>query len=166
MPNTKYARERYDPSLAHCRRLALDFDGSRLRMTGGKLTYDYPAVSGKKGVAGLFSYTPERQRTPSGGPIPEGAYWINPAEIWELEWYNFWTSEEGWGKYRVTIHPFTTTVTHGRGGFFIHGGKSPGSAGCIDLTTNISTFVQDLDKEGARRKCQIHLTVKYPEAPK
>jgi hypothetical protein len=61
----------------------------------------------------------------------------------------------------VTIHPFTTTVTHGRGGFFIHGGKNPGSIGCIDLTSNITKFVKDLDKEGARRKCQIHLTVKY-----
>lgn len=51
-----------------------------------------------------------------------------------------------------------------RGGFFIHGGKVPGSAGCIDLTSNIETLVDDFDKEGARRKCQIRLTVKYPQA--
>ena len=163
MPSKKYEAERYDPSLAHCSTLALGFDGSQLKLTGGKVDYTNPAVSGKKGTDGAFSYTTERQRTPSGGPIPEGSYWINPAEIWELAWYDFWTDEDGWGKYRVTIHPFTTTVTHGRGGFFIHGGKNPGSAGCIDLTTKISKFVNDLAKEGARRKCQIHLTVKYPE---
>lgn len=166
MPSKQYGAERYNPSLAHCSTLALFFDGSQLRVTGGKADYTYPAVSGKKATDGTFSYTTERQRTPSGGPIPEGTYWINPAEIWELEWYDFWTDEDGWGKYRVTIHPFTTTVTHGRGGFFIHGGKNPGSAGCIDLTTKISEFVNDLDKEGARRKCQIHLTVRYPEAKK
>ena len=37
-----------------------------------------------------------------------------------------------WGNYRITIHPFTTTETYGRGGFFIHGGDQLGSAGCID----------------------------------
>ena len=149
-----------------CSTLSLKFDGSKLELIGGKVGYYYPAVSGMKGVDGGFSYTPERQQKPSSGPIPEGKYWVNPAEIWELEWYNFWTNEDGWGKYRLTIHTFTTTVTHGRGGFFIHGGKNPGSAGCIDLTSKISDLVTDLDKEGARRKCQIHLTVKYPEAPK
>jgi hypothetical protein len=161
MPDKKYESERYNPSLAHCSSLSLYFDGKRLLLSGGKAEYSYPAVSGKPSKDGTFSYTRERQKTPNGGPIPEGTYWINPNEIWELEWYDFWTNEDAWGKYRVTIHPFTTTVTHGRGGFFIHGGKNPGSIGCIDLTSNITKFVKDLDKEGARRKCQIHLTVKY-----
>lgn len=63
MPRKKYEAERYDPSLAHCSTLALTFDGSRLSMTGGKANYAYPAVSGKKGTGGSFSYTAERQRT-------------------------------------------------------------------------------------------------------
>ena len=71
--------------------------------------------------------------------------------------------EDSWGKYRITIHPFTTTNTFHRGGFFIHGGKTPGSLGCIDLTSNIEAFVSSLRKEGAIRKCQIHLTVEYPK---
>ena len=166
MPSKTYESERYDPSLARCSSLSLNFNGKILKIAGGKAEYAYPAVSGKRQADGSFSYTPERQMAPNGGPIPEGAYWINPEEIWQLEWYNFWTSEDGWGKYRVAVHPFTTTVTHGRGGFFIHGGKNPGSAGCIDLTSNISKFVKDLEKEGARRKCQIHLTVKYDTASK
>jgi hypothetical protein len=161
MTKDKYKAERYDPSLAQCSKLSLKFDGSTLQITGGKVNYSYPAVSGKKVANGSFSYTTERQRTPSGGPIPEGEYWINPDELWRLEWYDFWTNEDGWGKYRVTIHPFPKTITHGRGGFFIHGGKNPGSSGCIDLTSHITQFVEDLSKEGARRKCQIHLTVHY-----
>jgi hypothetical protein len=161
MPDKKYESERYDPSFAHCSLLSLHFDGKRLLLFGGKTEYSYPAVSGKPSKDGKFNYTPEHQKTPNGGPIPEGTYWINPNEIWELEWYDFWTNENAWGKYRVTIHPFRTTVAHGRGGFFIHGGKNPGSIGCIDLTSNITQFVRDLEKEGARRKCQIHLTVKY-----
>lgn len=36
-----------------------------------------------------------------------------------------------------------------------------GSAGCIDLTSHINAFVEALRKEGAIKKCQIHLTVKY-----
>ena len=32
------------------------------------------------------------------------------------------------------------TNTYGRNGFSIHGGKSPGSAGCIDLTKDNNAF--------------------------
>jgi hypothetical protein len=39
----------------------------------------------------------------------------------------------------------------------------PGSAGCIDLTSYMPKFINDLKKEGALRKCQIHLNVAYPE---
>ena len=161
MPSKSYESERYDPALAQCSKLSLVFNGTHLTMSGGSAPYSYAAVSGKPEKGGVFTYTPERQKAPSSGPIPEGNYWINPAEIWEMEFYNFWTSESGWGKYRVTIHPFKTTETHGRGGFFIHGGKNPGSAGCIDLTNKIVKFVTDLGKEGARRKCQIPLIVNY-----
>lgn len=66
------------------------------------------------------------------------------------------------GRYRVAIHPFTTTVTFGRGGMFIHGGAAPGSAGCIDLTRHMNDFVRDLRGETSMRSCQIHLTVAYP----
>lgn len=162
MASNKYEAERFVPSLAQCSTLSLHFNGSTLRMTGGKQEYSHPAVSGMKARDGSFSYTPERQRLSFAGPIPEGKYWINPAEIWELEWYNFWTNEDGWGKIRVTIHPFSTTATGGRGGFFIHGGKIPGNSGCIDLTSKITAFVKDLDREGARRKCHIPLAVEYP----
>ena len=38
-----------------------------------------------------------------------------------------------WGHFRVPLHPAKNTKTFGRGGFFIHGGEYPGSAGCVDV---------------------------------
>ena len=37
-----------------------------------------------------------------------------------------------WGDWRVPLHPSAGTNAFGRGGFFLHGGMFPGSAGCID----------------------------------
>jgi hypothetical protein len=161
----KYAGERYDSSLAMCSAIELTFDGSKLEMTGGSKTYSYPAASGKPTKDGQFVYTKEAQMAPFGGPIPAGVYWINPDELWTNSWYNR-GSEASWGKYRITIHPFTTTDTYKRGGFFIHGGKVLGSAGCIDLTHHIDKFVSDLETEGAMRKCQLHLTIRYSQETK
>jgi hypothetical protein len=143
-----------------CSSLKLFFDGSTLQMTGGSENYSYPAASGRPTKGGKFIYSKEAQKASFSGPIPEGVYWINPDELWTNRWYKR-GSEAAWGKYRITIHPFTTTETYKRGGFFIHGGKELGSAGCIDLTSHIEDFVANLGKEEAMRKCQIHLTVNY-----
>ena len=162
MAEDRYAGERYDPTLAQCHALELNFDGKQLVMTNGTARYSYPAVSGRPTSSGGFDYSASRQKLGSTGPIPEGVYWINPDELLANA---FWkpVSAAAWGNYRITIHPFTTTVTHGRGGFFIHGGSVAGSAGCIDLTTFMDSFVADLKKEGGSIKtCQIHMMVKYP----
>ena len=164
----RYAAERYDPSLAHCSSLSLRFDGSRLILSGGSKEYRYPAVSGRPDASGAFDYSQARQRLGGTGAIPEGIYWINPDELWERGWA--WdvyglvndSHQRAWGDYRITIHPFTTTQTFCRGGFFIHGGAVSGSAGCIDLTSHMAKFVGDLRAENAQRKCQIHLSVDYP----
>jgi hypothetical protein len=147
----KYSEEKYDPTLAICSSLELSFDGEKLQMTGGSKAYSYPAASGHPTKDGKFSYDNVAQHVSFGGPIPEGIYWINPDELWTNHWYKS-GSENDWGKYRITIHPFTTTDTFSRGGFFIHGGKTLGSAGCIDLTSNINAFVADIGKEGAIKK--------------
>lgn len=161
----KYSGERYDPSLAMCSSLALRFDGTQLTMTGGKKAYAYPAASGKPAKDGSFNYSKAAQMGGPGGPIPEGVYWINPDELWTNRWYKS-GSYDGWGNYRITIHPFTTTDTFKRGGFFIHGGKVLGSAGCVDLTKNMDTFAGDLQRELAAKACQIHLTVEYARSGK
>ena len=160
----RYAAERYNPNLAHCRDLSLSFNGERLRMWGGETDYWYPAVSGVPDGTGQFDYSIERQKQRNRGPIPQGVYWIRPDELWENAWYKR-ASVAAWGNYRITIHPFVTTETYGRGGFFIHGGSVPGSIGCIDLTSKMNEFAQNLTRESGLRRCQLHLHVSYPSAP-
>jgi hypothetical protein len=160
-PTDPYAGERYDPTLAHCTTLSLHFNGTTLEMRGGSATFTYSAVSGRPDAHGHFDYSAARQRLSGAGPIPEGGYWIRPDELWENAWYRR-ASTAGWGNYRITIHPFTTTATFGRGGFFIHGGTTRGSAGCIDLTSDMDRFAADLVREAGTRACQIHVTVDYP----
>jgi hypothetical protein len=157
-----YSGERYNPTIAHCSTLTLHFNGKTLTMRGGSETRTYLAVSGRS-KNGRFDYSGAAQRQRNSGPIPAGTYWIKPDEMWENAWYRI-GSREAWGNYRITIHPFPTTETFGRGGFFIHGGTILGSAGCIDLTTNMDRFVSDLRGElGGRETCQIHLFVDYTQ---
>lgn len=157
-----YASERYNPSLPHCGNLKIEFNGKTLTLSGGSKKRSFPAVSGKPDNKGNFDYSKARQTQSNIGPIPAGTYWIRPDELWENAWYKV-GSVDAWGEYRISIHPFTTTETYKRGGFFIHGGSVPGSAGCIDLTTKISDFVKALKSElGGKSKCQIHVKVAYP----
>lgn len=161
-----YAEERTAPKVPACMksRIALVFDGSFLHATGEKTALLFPAVSGKRTEAGKFDYSSERQKIPYKGPIPAGEYWVQPSQMWENNWFKSLvrTPRSAWGNFRLTIHPYPGTQTHGRGGFFIHGGSVPGSAGCIDLTVNIDRFVEQLTKElEGLPKCYIPLTVRY-----
>ena len=77
-------------------------------------------------------------------------------------WYKITASDDAWGDYRITIHPYPAAQTYSRGGFFIHGGISRGSDGCIDLTSNISKFYRDIHRElNGNTNCYIELTVRY-----
>lgn len=69
------------------------------------------------------------------GPIPLGFYHLftneisNPGVIGD-----FVRNLLGdWGDWRVSLHPDEGTQTFGRDGFFLHGGRYFGSAGCIDI---------------------------------
>jgi hypothetical protein len=73
---------------------------------------------------------------------------------------------------RYTIHPYISTETYGRGGFFIHGGDAPGSIGCIDLWDHMEDFVPVVKDEADRaqaavesgtaaRTTKVELTVDY-----
>ena len=53
-----------------------------------------------------------------------------------------------WGKPRVWLEPSKETNTYGRSGFSIHGGEEPGSAGCIDLTSEMPGFADWFKKNG------------------
>src|SRR3712207_6723615 len=163
MPGDEYKDERYDPALQMCGNMSLAFNGSRLLFVTGGALHSFKAVSGRATPEGKFIYSAARQRQKGIGPIPEGIYWIQPSEIWENAWYRR-ASTSAWGNYRISIHPFTTTATFGRGGFFIHGGDTPGSAGCIDLAGEMDAFMKALmDAVGSKTICQIHLRVEYPD---
>jgi len=166
MPND-YTEERYDPKVPVCMksRIELMFDGSFLRATGTKAALVFHAVSGKPNEKGEFDYSTERQKIAYKGPIPAGEYWVQPSQMWQNNWFKsiVRTPRSAWGNFRLTIHPYPNTQTYGRGGFFIHGGAAPGSAGCIDLTVNIDSFVEKLTKElEGLPECYIPLTVRYP----
>jgi len=166
LSDDRHGHERYDPTLAHCHTLSLLFDGKSLSLfASGKLIKSYPAVSGQpvsgRNGSSKFDYSAQRQRLGSVGPIPQGTYWINPEELWQNAVHKP-AAKRSWGDRRVTIHAFNTTVTHGRTGFFIHGGTQADSSGSIILATHLDTFVNDLRTQlGTLLKCQIHLAVDY-----
>ncbi|HMO84121.1 MAG TPA: DUF2778 domain-containing protein [Lacipirellulaceae bacterium] len=154
-----YASERGEPTRPACT-VHLTFHGQQLSVQGAS-TVNYPAFSGTP-VDGEFDNSPERQKVRNEGPIPAGRYWIDPEELddnWHYRWHK--KAWESWGRYRITLHPYTDTETYGRGGFFIHGGKTPGSAGCIDLTSEMDKFAALLKRH---RRCHIVLTVEYADS--
>jgi hypothetical protein len=168
----KYAGERGEPTGATCGEISLLFDGYYLKLhagpvSGGKVTQAWHARSGRINADGKFDYSAERQKVSFTGPIPAGEYWIKPAQLREFLW-----SDASWGCARITIHPRQSTETYSRGGFFIHGGKVWGSAGCIDLTYGMDSFRKKIKElapatPGAGcssdipNECTIPLTVSY-----
>lgn len=51
-------------------------------------------------------------------------------------------SKIAWGDYRWALNPKSGTNTLGRNRFYLHGGSTPGSIGCIDLVTNSGDFAK------------------------
>lgn len=171
--NDTYTQERSKPSVPSCQAPAdqqlldikLTFANQRLELRYGTQLKTYTAISG--GTAKNYE------------SIPKGRFWVQPAELWtrgmmtnaklclasvvtEKSCSDFIEQHQNaWGDYRLTIHPYPTTDTGGRGGFFIHGGKTYGSAGCIDLAKGMDAFVADLKAALATRpaKCFIDLDV-------
>ena len=130
--------------------MRLRFDGRTLFLCSPNGMKTHTAASGKRGPD--FSLAARRDR--GLGVLPAGQYWIDPEQMWTasplvealrdvpfLRQY-----PEGWGHHRITIHEMPGTQTYGRGGFFIHGGTHPGSAGCVHVTgpDGMETFLADL----------------------
>ena len=150
----------------------LEFDGEYIYVIkGGKIIAKFSAVSGRPLEDGTFDYSAERQLISNEGPIPEGAYFINSNKTQKWEDLSllqktaaifgkgrFPGGAVAWGSERVDIipknnNPFEVRVRYG---FTIHGGAFPGSAGCIDLTTNDRSFFSMIRNKGI-----MNLTVKY-----
>lgn len=130
------------------------FDGKKFTLyENDKPIMSWDAVSGKDGYR-----SPEYQNLKDTGPIPEGAYVARQSELQHITPYGIiagianagtWPgSLYSWGTSRVKLESSQQTNTYGRGGFYIHGGWVPGSAGCIDLTSDMDNFVALFDYIG------------------
>jgi hypothetical protein len=151
------------------------FDGATLTLYDKDGSQrEFNAVSGQVDAAGRTQ--PSLQGKENVGPIPAGQYFFNPATIQNFddlpihqqlaslvppqvrkvgEWPG---GVIAWGKQRVELTPDRSTNTHGRGGFFIHGGAYPGSAGCIDLCGAAADFFSAVPDTGG----EIPVFVSYP----
>jgi RHS repeat-associated protein len=147
------------------------------------------AVSGRADENGQFDYSLERQMMGDVGPIPEGKYKINLNEQPNMTAFEniegligagmgliglkkrgtFPGGKYAWGDGRIDINPDKVTVPNTdnpfdiiikRGGFTIHGGKEPGSAGCIDLCNGFSVFKSMINKYSGSSP-SVNLKVKY-----
>ena len=154
------------------------FSGENLYYYNQSYGQSFNAVSGRSDDNGAFIYTKERQTQIGEGPIPEGLYYINPQEIQSylqttviqkfLGLIGKGTFPKGpvaWGFKRVWIYPNEVHVYDNvtgkyitRGNFSIHGGLTPGSAGCIDLSGNAYKFFKSL---GQSSSSYIRLNVNY-----
>lgn len=136
------------------------FDGKELAIYDeGEKVAEFAAVSGKPGYQ-----SPEYQNKKDTGPIPEGTYvarkkdFQNRDDYGPIKKYTSWPGgERGWGKNRVWLEPSKETNVFGRGGFSIHGGAEPGSAGCIDLTSSMDNFTKWFENNGH----DLIINVKY-----
>jgi len=116
--------------------------------------YEVPATSG----LGKGMNNPEMGKEKNIGPLRRGEYEIhsedvsNPGKL--RDWIRSWFGD--WGDWRVRIIPKEGTETFDRKDFFLHGGKEPGTRGCIDIgggkygneLTNmvLSDIMKDSDK--------------------
>lgn len=66
---------------------------------------------------------------------------------------------ESWGNHRIELLPTDSVDMQGRGGIWMHGGTTPGSAGCLDLGENMDDFAQYFLQYGK----DLPLRVKYPD---
>lgn len=174
--------------------LSMEFDGQKLTLQvkdGGKVVrHSVPAVSGRPDGEGAFVYTPERQQIPNEGPIPEGTY---PVNLQDLQYIKdvpvgnriggalsgvlkpllgkktgaFPGDKPAWGVGRIPVQASQEQLDGSgrKGGFFIHGGYKPGSAGCIDLVDKDQHFFDLVEKYRGTRT-NIPLTVDYSRTPK
>jgi hypothetical protein len=133
----------------------VSFDGRTVTLSDrdGKVLGTYPATSGLEGVTD--------PREPWRGPIPEGDYTLDPKEISEVHGLDYLLRRAtgDWGNFRVPLRPAPGTETYGRTRFFLHGGDTSGSAGCIDVGGQDKVLFPLLRKLDG----PVRLRVEYPK---
>ena len=113
--------------------LVFDIRSGRLTVTtDGGTTYSINATSGRGGCQNNPALS--CQKSHFEGPIPTGMYSIDPHDMSDPGFFG----DAGrrltgdWGDWRIRIKSYTIGK-YGRTNFFIHGGDTKGSAGCIDI---------------------------------
>ncbi len=161
-----------DPS-----KMYLKFNGRALSLyDGDNVVAQWPGVSGRENFG-----SGKDQEKVNVGPMPEGTYDIKQSRYQSIDplsaaqgamvlvnkdWSGKWPgSLYSWGSERVWADPTKETVenglTFGRKDMAIHGGWVPGSAGCIDLTGNMSSFAKTFKSLGR----DLKLYVDYSKIP-
>nr|WP_237072772.1 RHS repeat-associated core domain-containing protein [Pseudaestuariivita rosea] len=138
---------------------SIQFDGSTVKVydSNRQLQGSYPAVSG---TAESCQCSQDMGRG-SFGPIPEGAYTVDPADTNRRNFIKAlrgWGPTSAWGRQRTIIKPNGHNAL-GRTGMYMHGGKFPGSIGCVDLTKHNDAFHKWLRQQSG----PVPMTVDYPD---
>jgi len=123
------------------------FDGRSLTVYGsdGSIVGSWPAISGRSG-----HQRPSEQNLPFQGPLTGD---IQPLTTLDAaiglvpRHGRFPGSVAAWGTERVPLVP-DSLPANGRNNFFIHGGVTPGSAGCIDLGPSEKAYFDALRSTG------------------
>ena len=107
-----------------------------LEVQGGGVCFNMSATSGKGGCMNRVDCISRAW----AGPIPPGAYSLYSRDISDPGSFGDRVRNMlgDWGDWRVPLLPAPGTPTFGRSGFFLHGGSTPGSAGCIDIGGGVS----------------------------
>ncbi len=137
----------------------------RVLTKGGLFGFAIPATSGKGGCMN----NPECEGKKDVGPLPRGDYLIDlnaeghglsdPSPVWDV----LRRARGDWGDWRAPLIPQSNTKKYGRNNFFLHGGDSPGSRGCIDVGGELKgSYYTDLLKSFILRDTdgKLYVTVK------
>jgi len=90
--------------------------------------FTIPITSG----AGAGMNNPAMEGSKNLGPLPRGKCTTSVKDLSKSDNWGVRTAFGDWGSWRVPIKPLPGTNVFGRDGFFLHGGKKPGSKGCVD----------------------------------
>ena len=157
--------------------ITLKFDGTSVTAyDNGSAVKSWYAISGNILMGGLEFLNPKNTNQPHMGPLPEGHYTVDPSKKQNISDISdsdyFWGlphkgpfpfNETAWGHSRIELTPNAGTEMYGRKDFFIHGGKFPGSAGCLDLMDE-SDFMDFISSVGTPVTLEVHYPLGFTGA--
>ncbi|MGK5093523.1 DUF3892 domain-containing protein [Deltaproteobacteria bacterium TL4] len=121
--------------------LLFDLKYLYLKAQNGRIKRKWKATAGNQGSTAQDQYKSDY------GPLPEGEYEVrfdktldfeNSKSLWDkLKWI---VKSPSWGFVNTPLYPSKDNEMYGRGDFYIHGGTTPGSNGCIDLADKNEDF--------------------------